>query len=253
MKRLLLLVILYLAVGGLCGCLPEDQCNWPPNQGPVTHVLFIGNSYTYVNDLPGTFSKLACSGGHKVAADMAAEGGWTLAQHAASADTLGKLQGQKWDFVILQEQSEAPAVAASREQVMYPAARLLVAKIRQAGAKPIFFLTWGHQAGLPEDGMQDYSEMQNQLNIGYYGIANELGVPVAPVGWAWSVANAQPNPPELWQSDGSHPSEQGTYLAASVFYAQIFQQSPVGLGYTAGIEQGAAQNLQTLAANAMSK
>ena len=250
MKRLFLLVVLVLA---LSGCMPENKCNWPPNQGPVTQVLFIGNSYTYVNDLPGTFGKLACSGGHKVAMDMAASGGWTLAQHAASPDTLGKLQGQKWDFVILQEQSEIPAVQGSRVQSMYPAARQLVAKIRQDGAKPIFFLTWGHQDGLPANGLPNYTAMQNQLAIGYYGIANELGVPVAPVGAAWLVGRLQPNPPDLWQSDGSHPTEQGTYLAVSVFYAQIFQQSPEGLAYTAGLSQDAAQNLQTLAANATLK
>ncbi len=250
MKRLFLLVILLLT---LCSCSPADSCNWPPNQDPVTHVLFIGNSYTYVNDLPGTFVKLACSGGHKVAADMAANGGWTLEQHAASADTLGKLQGQKWDFVILQEQSEIPAMQASRLQSMYPAARQLVAKIRQDGAKPIFFLTWGHQDGLPDNGLPDYTAMQNQLNAGYYGIGNELGVPVAPVGRAWQVGRFQTNPPDLWQSDGSHPTELGTYLAASVFYAEIFQQSPLGLGYTAGLDPGAAQNLQTLAADATLK
>ncbi|MDR3577869.1 MAG: hypothetical protein P4L50_28735 [Anaerolineaceae bacterium] len=250
MKRLLLLVILVLS---LCGCMPENQCNWPPNQNPVMHVLFIGNSYTYVNDLPGTFGKLACSGGHKVATDMAANGGWTLQQHAASTDTLAKLQGQKWDYVILQEQSEVPAVQSWRVQMMYPAARLLVAKIRQDGAKPIFFLTWGHKDGLPDNGLPDYTAMQNQLSVGYFGIANELNVPVAPVGRAWQVGRFQANPPDFWQSDGSHPTINGTYLAASVFYAEIFQQSPVGLAYTDGLDAGAAQNLQTLAANATLK
>src|SRR5271157_605383 len=247
MKRLILLLIFLLA---LCGCSPAGRCNWPPNQNPATRVLFIGNSYTYVNDLPGTFSKLACSGGHKVAADMAANGGWTLQQHAASSDTLAKLQGQKSDYVILQEQSEVPAMAESRAQVMYPAARSLVAKIRQAGAKPIFFLTWGHKDGLPDYGLPTYTDMQNQLNLGYYGIADELNVPVAPVGRAWQVGRFQPNPPDFWQSDGSHPTVQGTYLAASVFYSEIFQQSPLGLDYTDGLDQASAQFLQTLAANA---
>jgi hypothetical protein len=136
---------------------------------------------------------------------------------------------------------------------MYPAARNLVAKIRQDGAKPIFFLTWGHKDGLPDYGLKNYTDMQNQLNVGYFGIANELGVPVAPVGRAWQVSWFQPNASDLWQSDGSHPTEQGTYLAASVFYAQIFQQSPEGLGYRGSLSQESAQSMQTLAANATLK
>lgn len=59
--------------------------------------------------------------------------------------------------------------------------------------------------------------MQAQLEDGYGQIAQELDAPVAPVGTAWSTA-LQANPRlSLWQDDGSHPSEQGTYLAACVF------------------------------------
>ena len=89
--------------------------------------------------------------------------------------------------------------------------------------------------------------MQNQLYWGYVRIANELNIPYAPVGIAWKKARSQANPVDLWQYDGSHPNEQGTYLAACVFYEAIFHQSPVGLAYTAGISQDAAKTLQKLA------
>ncbi len=32
----------------------------------------------------------------------------------------------------------------------------------------------------------------------------------------------------MWQQDGMHPLPCGTYLAASVFYAKLFGESPVG-------------------------
>jgi hypothetical protein len=107
-------VILLLA----CACSPADRCNWPPNNGSTQHILFIGNSYTSVNDLPGTFVRLACSDGHKVETAMSAEGGWKLADHAASSKTLDLIKRQKWDWVILQEQSEIPAVNDWRLQYM---------------------------------------------------------------------------------------------------------------------------------------
>jgi hypothetical protein len=229
------------------GCVPEDNCRILQNTGPVVRILFVGNSYTYVNDLPGMFTKLACSGGHQVETGMAAEGGWTLAQHASSSPTLDKIHFQKWDFIILQEQSEIPAIQDSRIQTMYPAVRQLVHTIRASGAQPLLFLTWGHQNGDATFGLVTYSDMQAQLSAGYMGIAQELNVPVVPVGTAWLKGVTQANPLNLWQSDGSHPTEQGTYLAACVFYAAIFHQTPVGLGYLAGVDPATAQTLQTLA------
>ena len=247
MKTLLCAGLLIILAASACA--PEQNCYGFQNSGQITHILFIGNSYTYVNDLPGTFAKLACSGGHQVQTGMAAQGGWTLAQHIDSDQTLNTLQQQKWDYVVLQEQSEIPAIQSDRGQTMYPAVRQLVARIRAAGAQPLLFITWGHKDGDPQFGLPTYYDMQVQLTAVYMGIAQELNVPTVPVGPVWLKAQAQPTRLDLWQSDGSHPTEQGTYLAACVFYAFIFHQSPQGLGYLAGLDQGSAQTLQTLAAD----
>ncbi len=110
-------------------------------------------------------------------------------------------------------------------------------------------MTWGHQAGDPQFGLPTYYAMQAQLSAGYIGIAQELNVPVVPVGTAWLRSQTQANPLDLWQSDGSHPTEAGTYLAACVFYATLFHQTPQGLGYLGGLDQATAQTLQTLAAD----
>jgi hypothetical protein len=139
------------------------NCTDTPGIKPCTRVLFIGNSYTYVNDLPGMFAKLARSGNHRVEVGMAAPGGWTLSEHANSQETLDQLHSSKWDLVILQEQSQIPSIGSSRTVSMYPAARLLVRQIEEAGATPIFFLTWAHRTGWPENGMPGYEDMQSQI------------------------------------------------------------------------------------------
>jgi hypothetical protein len=209
--------------------------------------LFVGNSYTYVNNLPGMFAQLAQSGGRQVFVDSVAPGGWTLAQHAASGQTLNKIADGRWNFVVLQEQSIVPAVEPSRTRDMYPAVRLLNDKIQNAGARTVLYMTWGRRDGLAQFGFQNYSDMQEQLIQGYSGIAEELGALLAPVGEAW---RREPTP-DLWQGDGSHPSLKGTYLAACVFYAAIFQQSPEGLAFTAGLPEETARRLQALAALTM--
>ncbi len=200
-----------------------------------------------VNELPGTFKELASSGGHRVETEMAAQGSWSLADHVSSTDTLGKLASGKWDFVILQEQSQFPASAQIRKDQMYPAARSLAGVIKAHGATPVFLETWAHRDGQPEYGLPSYAAMQYEIALGYLGLAQELNAPLASVGYAWSVAIQEHPELTLWQDDGSHPSEQGTYLAACVLYATLFNQSPKGLTYHANLSKETAGTIQTLA------
>jgi hypothetical protein len=91
--------------------------------------------------------------------------------------------------------------------------------------------------------------MQFQIDRGYLQIAHELSTAVAPVGYAWLLAAGQNPGLTLWQEDGSHPTLQGTYLAACVFYAVIFLQSPVGLSYRADLAKDTVLFLQQIAEN----
>jgi hypothetical protein len=243
-----LLCASWLVLFSCLSCAPADPCASLPTSLPVLRVLFVGNSYTFTNDLPGMFRQLACSGGHQVEIAQEAQGGWTLADHAASPQTLKAIQSQKWDYVVLQEQSEVPAVPGTRDQSMYPAVRKLVYLITGQGSMPILFLTWGHRDGSQIAGFSAYADMQAALSSGYMGISKEMTLPVAPVGEAWQRAVSSANPIDLWQADGSHPNPSGTYLAACVFYASFYNQSPEGIGYRSGLAESTARTLQTLAA-----
>lgn len=243
MKRLTLSVILVFV---LCSCSLTANCSGPRDSS-CTRVLFIGNSLTFYNDLPNTFAGLARAGGHKVEVGMAAPGGWTLADHLYSPETLETLNSAKWNFVVLQEQSQIPSVQQFRTQEMYPPTRELVGRVRALGATPLFFVTWARRDGWPENGMGTYQSMQAEIDTGYAGIASELNAPVAPVGSAWFNAVMEHPELNLWQDDGNHPTEQGTYLAACVFYAVIFHESPSGLSYHANLSKETAQAIQTIA------
>ena len=232
-----LLAGLLLLVG--CGGAAAPACG----TGPCTRVLFLGNSYTYVNDLPSTFARLATSGGRQVEVASVANGGETLSQHAAASDSLSAIASRRWTYVVLQEQSETPATWAGRTS-MYPAVRSLAGGIRSAGGTVMLFMTWAHRDGLPTAGLADYAAMQLQISNAYLAIAHELSVPVAPVGYAWSLVRQDHPEIGLWADDGSHPSEAGTYLAACVFYASIFRASPAGLTFDGGVGAGQARILQ---------
>ncbi|MGD0247952.1 MAG: DUF4886 domain-containing protein [Candidatus Limnocylindrales bacterium] len=227
----------------IAGCgVSGPTCSDDPKVGTCTRVLFLGNSYTYVNDLPSTFANLARSGGQPVQVDMVANGGETLAEHATAVDDQVKITAHWWSYVVLQEQSQTPAFPGGRD-LMYPAARTLAGRIEAAGAVPMFFMTWAHRDGLPEAGL-DYESMQVEIDNAYYGIAKELSVPVAPVGFTWFIVRHDHPGIALWGDDGSHPDGAGTYLAACVFYASIFRKSPVGISWHGGVSDDQARILQ---------
>jgi len=213
-------------------------------------VLFVGNSYTYTNDLPGMFTMLAQAGKHPVEAGALTEGGATLADHLTLPETFEELSSRRWNVVVLQEQSEIPSIERYRQLEMYPAARRLVQMTREVGAEPLLFLTWAHRGGWPQDGLVGYTSMQSAIDEGYLVLSRELRAAVAPVGFAWARTVGQEPPRSgLWQSDGSHPTVKGTYLAACVFYATVFRQSPRDLHYYAGLPSTEAAYLQSVASN----
>ena len=249
-RRSLLLVLGLAALIGL-GAIgvaraTAESCS-PFARGECVRVLFLGNSYTYVNDLPAVFRHLARAGGRNVETGMVANGGETLAQHAASPESLAAIRSPTWRFVIIQEQSEIPAITSARASEMVPAAETLVGDIRAAAATPVLLDTWAHRDGLPGTNL-GYAGMQAAIDEGYAELGGALGVLVVPAGPAWAATLRIDPSTALWQADGSHPSPAGTYLVACVLYARLFDASPVGIPETAGLSSELARSLQAVAA-----
>jgi len=224
------------------------ECD-PPSDPACVRILFLGNSYTYVNDMPGMVHAMGRSAGRDVATLMVAAGGETLGQHAGDPASTDPIRSGRWAWVVLQEQSEIPAVETSRLQAMEPAARNLVGAAKSAGARPLLLETWAHRDGLPTAGL-DVDSMQQALDAAYEAVGRDLATPVAPVGRAWQIVRETDPSISLWQDDGSHPATAGTYLAACVLIARILGVSPVGLGWTAGLPDDVARALQEAAASA---
>ena len=244
LKKFVFLGLCYLVVSCLSGC------NYIQKFGLSKKVLFIGNSYTTTALIPNVFKELAESGGYSVEVGMAADKGGDFVSYAFSPAIRDALQSSKWDFVILQEQTQIPSSPYIRASKMYPAARKLVQQIRSIGATPVFFQTSGNRNGWPEGGLPSYEGMQLEIIKGYSKIAGELNVPVAPVGHAWSVAMDNIPQLNLWLDD-RHPNGQGAYLAACVFYATLFRESPEGAKYKANLSRDLATELQGIAADSV--
>ncbi len=217
-------------------------------------VLFIGNSHTFVNDLPGLFSGLSGAGGRPVRTDASTFGGYSLEDHTNTQATLDKIAQDSWSFVVLQEQSVIPTIRYWRYSSMYPASRLFDSLIQLQGAQTAFYMTWGWKYGgqhsygdsLSPD-FPDYFEMQESVRVAYQEIADELSSTMVPVGMAFARARHIDSLVDLWQADYCHATLMGTYLGACVFYAALHGASPVGLEFYGGLDSATARFCQEIA------
>jgi hypothetical protein len=200
-----------------------------------------------MNDLPGMFAGLARAGGHKVDVDSSAVGGYSLEQHATDRRTQEKLEGGGWDFVVLQEKTGILTVESTRNTQMAPAVRTLEEKARSQGAQTVLVVMWASTGAVDEVGLAQFAAEQAQITAGLQQLVQDLDVLLAPVGPAWEKSLRQRPELGLWGGDNQHASPAGTYLMACVLYATLYQQSPVGLRFTADLPEETALFLQEIA------
>ncbi|MFO0494427.1 MAG: DUF4886 domain-containing protein, partial [Flavobacteriia bacterium] len=214
-------------------------------------VLFIGNSYTYVNNLPTVFNNLTQSLGDISTVDSKTNGGYTFQNHLSDAITHTKIHSRQWDFVVIQGQSQEPSFPTDQvnAQSLPPAVALADSVYNNwYCSQAVYFMTWGRQNGDPQwDSISTFDGMNARLRNAYMRIADSANASVSPVGVAWKYVRDNHPTINLYSSDGSHPSMEGTYLAACTFYSSLFRKSAVGASYTGGLAPSIAAQLQAAA------
>ena len=245
-KSILSLTLLFVSIGKFVA---QDTLS----------VLFIGNSYTSVNNLPLLVKNLSTSAGKTLNIDSNIPGGYLMSSHLNDATTLSKISQGNWDYVILQEQSQIPTIDYYRYNDMYPAMTDLKSVIEQYNpcAKIITYMTWGRRFG----GQQcdpsgtycspvfaNFNHMQDSLTSAYLEISELLNIQCAPVGVTWqNILNDTTL--VLHSGDNSHPNIDGSYVAALSIFSSIWKQGTSGLTYTAGLSNQLAQYYQSKSDN----
>ena len=248
-------------------------------------LLFVGNSYTFYSGGLQTMveSLLEEATGADVYTQAVTAGGYRLPQHLADADgtngdrplrqALVTGADTEWDLVVLQDQSQIPAFPMGQAEwiASRDAAAGLDDLIAPTGAHTMFFLTWGRRDGdsMNPGRFPDFRTMQGLLTEGYVAFRDATSTEVrptfvAPVGPAFELVYddviADGGTPEssgssfhrLYAGDGSHPSDEGTYLAAAVFAAAYAGIELDGLDWApGGIDADRRDYLLAVAAEAV--
>ena len=223
------------------------------------HVLFIGNSYTFFNDMYVTVSRIAAENpAHRlaIAYKNLTPGGCSFARHLTLNDEIDVIKKGGWDYVVMQEQSSAPSLPSEIvAKNTYRNAHLLDSIVHKYNPKAqvIFYMTWGHKFGTqnPTKGYplpDTYEGMQMRLINSYLEMAYQNNAWCAPVGMAWQQMRRERPYVPIYNADASHPSAIGSYLAANVIYATILQK-PYTSNYIADIDPELAEYIQQLAQN----
>lgn len=217
-----------------------------------TRVLFIGNSLTTANNLPQLIADLAKSRNHLMEYDVYAPGGYHFYQHAADQKVLDKINEGTWDYVVLQEQGQAPAFSEDevREEV-YPFARELSEAVKAANpqARVVFYMTMARKNGDPRNAgavsqeLETYEGMQNRINQSYLKMARNNSGLIAPVGLVWKEFRAQYPSVDLY-TDEIHQNLIGTYLTACTFYTVFFDDISKDLPHPSSINRKTASIIQ---------
>jgi hypothetical protein len=207
--------------------------------------LFIGNSYTYYNNLPGMVAAIASSCGDELIYDASTGGGMGLEDHVNNTTTLAKIAQGNWDYVILQERSQTPAFPEEFvEANVYPHAATLnnLIQTQNPCAETTFFITWAWQNGDPYNceafpPICTYEGMDDLVTERYHIMAELNEALLSPAGPVWRYLRGNYPAINLYNSDGSHPNVAGSFAAACSFYTVLFRKDPMTITYNPGLSE----------------
>lgn len=217
-----------LGLVGAAACMPQRAVVPSPPTGPGLHLLFVGNSLTYANNLPGLVEAFADSGGEALLETrMIAKPDYSLEDHWNDGDARSAIAKGGWDVVVLQQ---GPSSLESSRALLLQYVGAFAQSIRAAGARPALYQVWP-TADRPGD--------FPRANESYRLAADAVNGVLFPVGEAWLATQAMDPSVPLYAFDGLHPSAEGTYLAALVMYAMLYAKTPVGLPATLRLRSSA--------------
>jgi len=183
----------------------------------IIRVLFVGNSYTYVGNMPQIVSLLAESNQFQLITRKSVVGGAYLKDHwegKKGLKTKELIAKGKFDFVVLQDQSMS-SIDMPDTTLKY--IKLFCDFIRKSKAEPLLYETWARER-IPQQ--------EAAIHAIYQKAAEANHAKLIPVGEAWDVARSLRPTIQLFGPDGSHPANLGVYLTSCMFYSAITGQSP---------------------------
>lgn len=203
MHRWLLLLLLSCA----------SACAGSPGPAQPQRVLFVGNSLTYVGNLPATFAAMAKANGHDMHTAMIVQGGATLAERVADGSVKHALADYRPTVLVLQERGGdlmcLPDEAACRQSRQ--AVQALARIGHEAGAQVLLLGSYQPHPRASAAIVEEERAAATQAGIGYVEISETLRrLSGEMTSLAW------------YDADGMHPGPALTLLDAIQLHRHLF-------------------------------
>lgn len=187
-----------------------DGSEVPPPAEPADYrVLFIGNSLTYMNDLPSLFEAVAREAGKRVETDMLAFPNYGLEDHWAEGRVQKEIESGTFDFVVIQQ---GPSSQEYGRESLISYGGMINGLCEDHGAKMAYFMVWPARYYFHTfDGVIDNYRFAATLNKTL----------LCPVGERWKEHFDGTGDFSYYGEDDFHPSEEGSRVAAEIIYYSL--------------------------------
>ena len=189
-------------------------------------VLFVGNSYTFYEDVPAQVAALAAEGGQTIQHDRVVEGGADWEKHWRALGAPQRI-AEGWDVVVLQSRSTDPLLKPRR---FHRFGRRLADAAKATRAQVVLYQTWAWAADHPAY-RQRWSRHRPEAWLAvvrrhHLRLARAVDATLAPVGEAWARSLGAHPELDLHEADRHHASPLGAHLAAAVLLATLTRLDP---------------------------
>ena len=194
-------------------------------------VLYVGNSHTYVNNIPGMVRQdleERLDDERIVVHAVIAIGGANLIDYVGQPEVERVLNAIPWDFVLLQGRGAMPLIEDFRSNFQ-KAVSWFRKNTKHRDTKIVLYETWPYRAGhenystidIQEDDAREPIGMGRLIRREYRKAARRIDATIAPVGTCWMQS---PDRQAFYSADGNHASEAGSRLAAEII-AKVISKS----------------------------
>jgi hypothetical protein len=204
-------------------------------------VLFIGNSLTQGNDVPGMVEDLAGAAGLGWRVEAQLIGGAGLEQHWERGLVQSVIRGADWDAVVLQQGPSS--LADSRANLRQWTGRF-DELIREAGGRSALYMVWPE---LPRLAWFD------RVRDSYALAARDVDGWFLPAGESWRAAWEAEPALQLYGGDGFHPTVAGSWAAALTIFCGLSGRSADDLPAPAAVDARTAERLRQAVAEALER
>ena len=174
-------------------------------------ILFVGNSLTYTNNLPLLVSQIAHHAKVNLETEMLAKANYALIDHWEEGVLQAKIRSKSYDFIIVQQ---GPSSQSAGSKMLFESIKKLDQICEENQSQLAVFMVWPSR---------QYYQTFDKVIQNHRDVAEKYNTLLCPVGEIWKAHFDSTNDFDYYKSDGFHPSQKGSEVAAQIIVDSLFK------------------------------